>query len=73
MIQGCRRPRTVERECYVASVAAPDHDATTSPVDDDDLSFTERAWVERELALRRRAAALALELGLDESEVYHQM
>jgi hypothetical protein len=37
------------------------------------LSEEERRWLEDELVLRRRAAALALELGHDASDVLHQL
>ena len=37
------------------------------------LAPEERAWVEADLSLRRRAAQLAERLGLDASDVYHQL
>jgi len=38
-----------------------------------DLSPEERVWLEDELALRRTASRLAVELGHDESDVLHQL
>lgn len=37
------------------------------------LDAEQRRWLEADLLLRRRAAALADELGYDASDVYHQL
>lgn len=37
------------------------------------LTPEQLAWLEADLRLRRRAAQLAVELGADDSDVYHQL
>ena len=37
------------------------------------LSPEQRRWLENDLMLRRRATSLAVELGLDAGDVYHQL
>ncbi len=37
------------------------------------LSEEHRRWLEVDLALRARAATLAIELSLDEGDIYHQL
>ena len=37
------------------------------------LTLEQRQWLEDDLALRRRAAQLAQQLSVDESDVYHQL